>query len=198
MKIGQPPLPDSLTADVASSGFLGAGEGESLRRLPEANLMIAILEDAVGVCVRHLGKPTGRRPADYRKSVDWLLSRDGRWVYSFQNICEVLGLPVDRTRAAILKLLSEARESTRPRPSLRIPPGGRQRVRPRRSRDAARPREPDDVQAGSGRSSRARREASPGSSTTSGRVSIARSTAREREPEKKEKGGSRRTGRRRK
>lgn len=68
---------------------------------PERRLMLAILEDAVDV-IRRYGR--FRDPAAVkltRDARDWMTSTERHWPFSFENICDAVGLDADavRTRA---------------------------------------------------------------------------------------------------
>ena len=59
---------------------------------PEAELMRAILEDAL-LCFQKGLVPQGRRVQRLaREAEEWLFSDDARWPFSFVSICAVLGL----------------------------------------------------------------------------------------------------------
>jgi hypothetical protein len=68
--------------------------------LPEMRLMVAVLQDAVD-CIRKrsAADPTGRTARD---AAAWMSSRDTDWPFSFERICEALGLDADRVRAVLL------------------------------------------------------------------------------------------------
>jgi hypothetical protein len=66
---------------------------------PERRLLIAILADAVDCYQKNLSASTGRRRRLCREAEDWILSDDQSWVFSFRNICDVLGVDVDALRA---------------------------------------------------------------------------------------------------
>jgi hypothetical protein len=101
----------------------------------ERALMRAVLEDAI-LCI---GGPTGasRSKAELaREARAWVASEDRLWPYSFENICDVLGLAADTLRRRLLvdvdpTLLSTVRAGRRrgnPRP---LPPRRRTTTAPR-------------------------------------------------------------------
>jgi hypothetical protein len=51
---------------------------------PEKALMLAVLEDAI-TCIQK-----GKRW--FRETVDWIVTDDDDWLFSFNNICETLCL----------------------------------------------------------------------------------------------------------
>lgn len=55
-------------------------------------LMLGILRDAVELFFKATD-PTSRIPARHRREVlAWFSSRDRRWIFSFERICDALGL----------------------------------------------------------------------------------------------------------
>lgn len=84
------------------------------RALPSQNLMLAVLEDAVGE-YRRLGRGSGRRATRlFGELTTWFESDDRAWTFSFQNICHTLGLEAGPIRA-------ELRTWPRPQPKRRRP-----------------------------------------------------------------------------
>src|SRR5262249_49222915 len=57
---------------------------------PERRLMLAILEDAVMVCLKNAGTTDPGRQAVLLEAEEWIADRDPTWLYSFENICAVL------------------------------------------------------------------------------------------------------------
>src|SRR5213594_3849810 len=73
---------------------------------PERMLMLAILEDAL-TCFRSDVGTTDRQSWEAEK---WMLEKDGNWLYSFENICEVLGLSPRWIRQRLLRWKEEKLE----------------------------------------------------------------------------------------
>ncbi len=59
---------------------------------PERKLMLAILEDAVACFQNYMTAPEWKKRAAFREAEEWILEEDSHWIFSFGNICEVLGL----------------------------------------------------------------------------------------------------------
>lgn len=69
---------------------------------PERQLMVAVLEDAVR-CVRAYGDATDRHGRElFLSDMRWMLSDDRSSFFSFENICETLGLDAGHVREATL------------------------------------------------------------------------------------------------
>ncbi len=58
----------------------------------ERRLMIAVLEDAVSVYRKQAGVLEGRNRETFLEAEEWIEDQDRSWLFSFQNICDVLGL----------------------------------------------------------------------------------------------------------
>ena len=70
---------------------------------PEEELRYAVLEDAMNV-IAEISPMTGKRQrGQTRRDIDWLLSDNERWPFSFLNICEVLNINPTRIRKAVEK-----------------------------------------------------------------------------------------------
>ena len=74
----------------------------------ERRLMIAVLEDAVDV-YRKLAGATGRAPQQlFHDAEEWIESDDRAWIFSFQNICEVLGIEAEYLRRGLHSIKRQA------------------------------------------------------------------------------------------
>ena len=67
----------------------------------EKRLLLAMLEDAVHCFQTYLlaRKPHERRL--FQEAEDWIDSRDSQWFFSFENICEIIGIHPGRLRDAL-------------------------------------------------------------------------------------------------
>jgi len=67
----------------------------------EKRLLLAMLEDAVHCFQTYLlaRKPHERRL--FQEAEEWIDSRDSQWFFSFENICEILGIHPGRLRDAL-------------------------------------------------------------------------------------------------
>jgi hypothetical protein len=73
--------------------------------------MYAVLEDAF-LCLQKTGEltPLVRRQA--REAVQWFLSDESRWVFSFLPICDVLGLDPEYMRKKLKDWYPAALDTT--------------------------------------------------------------------------------------
>lgn len=69
---------------------------------PEKRLMLAILQDGVACFQNRLSARDGRGGALFREAEEWILEEDGDWIYSFENICEVLGFSPRYVRQGLI------------------------------------------------------------------------------------------------
>ena len=69
---------------------------------PEKRLMLAILKDAVSTFQTDLFAANVKSSRRFEQAKDWISETDGDWVFSFQNICEYLGLNPAYVRNGLL------------------------------------------------------------------------------------------------
>jgi hypothetical protein len=67
----------------------------------EGRLMLAILQDAVDCYQRHALTRNPRHREDFEEAKAWITSSDSDWVFSFENICNVLGIDPDYIRSGL-------------------------------------------------------------------------------------------------
>ena len=87
--------------DPADIGFIEAVYKKTLRE-GEERLMLAVLENAVEYFQKYVlaRKPSGKQL--FREAEEWFLDKDGEALYSFENICETLGLHPDPIRKGLM------------------------------------------------------------------------------------------------
>ena len=67
----------------------------------ERRLMIAVLEDAVDVYRKQAAARDGRGRQLFLDAEEWIEDPDRTWLFSFQNICDVLDLDADYLRRGL-------------------------------------------------------------------------------------------------
>ena len=67
----------------------------------ERRLMIAVLEDAVDVYRKQAGASDPRGEQLFREAEAWIEDTDRSWLFSFQNICDVLDIDSDYLRRGL-------------------------------------------------------------------------------------------------
>ncbi|MFQ5477315.1 MAG: hypothetical protein ACE5E4_01730 [Candidatus Binatia bacterium] len=78
------------------------GEEKALEWTPERSLMLAILEDAIACYRRTLKRPRQNPEILARQSEYWIRLDDWNAPFSFNNVCDSLGLDPEGTRRRIL------------------------------------------------------------------------------------------------
>lgn len=86
----------------------------------EGRLMLAILQDAVDCYQRHALARNPRHRAEFEEAKAWIASNDSDWVFSFENICNVLGIDPDYVRTGLERRAPRSRR--RARPAARVTP----------------------------------------------------------------------------
>jgi hypothetical protein len=72
---------------------------------PERLLMLAVLEDAVW-CLQNHAACASRKPRKlFEEALQWILLDDDDWLFSFNNVCEVVGLNPRCLRRGLLRLV---------------------------------------------------------------------------------------------
>ena len=67
----------------------------------ERRLMIAVLEDAVDVYRKQLGATDARGQQLFREAEEWIENPDRTWLFSFENICDVLDIDAEYVRRGL-------------------------------------------------------------------------------------------------
>ncbi|MGH7825275.1 MAG: hypothetical protein ACREQ7_08885 [Candidatus Binatia bacterium] len=84
------------------SQFYGTG-GLSRQLEGEKRLMIAILKDAVECLDKYRGTRSGSGRSQYQNALEWVQDTGTDWLFSFINICDLLGFDPDYLREVLLK-----------------------------------------------------------------------------------------------
>ena len=70
---------------------------------PEKRLMLAVLEDAIACFQKYLLARDGRGRAMFREAEEWMLEEESDWLFSFENICEILGFSPQYLRQGLIR-----------------------------------------------------------------------------------------------
>jgi hypothetical protein len=70
---------------------------------PEKRLILAILEDAINSFQNNLTAQSGKGKKLFDEAEEWILEQDGYWLFSFESVCEVLGLNPGYVRQGLLR-----------------------------------------------------------------------------------------------
>ena len=96
------------------SQFYGTG-GLSRKLEGEKRLMIAILKDAVECLDKYRGARNSAGRSHYENAVEWVQDNGTDWLFSFTNICDLLGFDPDYLRSQLLKRENGSAKSDRGR-----------------------------------------------------------------------------------
>lgn len=70
---------------------------------PEKTLMLAMLQDAVICFQDHIGAHDKKKRALFLDAEEWILDKDRRYFYSFENVCESLGFAPSYLRQGLMR-----------------------------------------------------------------------------------------------
>lgn len=83
-------------------------------REPERRLMVAILEDAVSCLSADQRRCNLKQRKQYEEAKAWVTSDDeSEWIFSFKNICEVLGMNPSYLRRGLIRPVTGSRTHSR-------------------------------------------------------------------------------------
>ncbi|HKY09583.1 MAG TPA: hypothetical protein VJQ55_15135 [Candidatus Binatia bacterium] len=84
------------------SQFYGS-TGLSRKLEGEKRLMIAVLKDAVECLDKYRGARSPIGQGQYLSAIEWVEDTDTEWLFSFTNICDLLGFDPEYLREVLLK-----------------------------------------------------------------------------------------------
>jgi len=67
----------------------------------ERRLMLAVLEDAIDCFQKYAHTNDLRGRQLFLESYDWIMSQDKRWLFSFENICQIVDMNPDYIRQGL-------------------------------------------------------------------------------------------------
>jgi len=70
---------------------------------PEKKLMLAILEDAIACFQKYVSARDGKGKLLFQETEEWVLDQGGDWLFSFANVCDILGFDPDYLRRGLLQ-----------------------------------------------------------------------------------------------
>jgi hypothetical protein len=96
------------------SQFYGSG-GLSRQLEGEKRLMIAVLKDAVECLDKYRGACSSSARCNYENAIEWIQDTGTDWLFSFTNICDLLGFDPEYLREVLLKRENKYNKPARPR-----------------------------------------------------------------------------------
>jgi hypothetical protein len=94
--------PDTLLPDQFMDTFRRKSHLE-----PEKKLMLAVLEDAIACYQKYVLARDGKGRALFQETEEWILEKQGDWLFSFANVCDTLGFDPDYLREGLLQWKAE-------------------------------------------------------------------------------------------
>ncbi len=85
-------LPDQLQQGFRRDSYLSG----------EKALMLAVLEDGIRCFQEHLTNPRSNPRLLSKQAEEWIRAVDYEWPFSFNNVCETLGIDPDALREKLL------------------------------------------------------------------------------------------------
>jgi hypothetical protein len=90
-------------ADILIQSQYAATYQRRFQQEPEKVLMLALLEDAIICFQDYLGTDCKRKMALFQDAEAWILDDDTSYIFSFVNICDVLGFDPSYLREGLLR-----------------------------------------------------------------------------------------------
>lgn len=92
---------NSLSAFAVEGDYLERQRRKSVRER-ELGLMLAILEDAVNCYIKYASARDRRGRRQFQEAEEWIFQSGSDWLFSFENICEILGIDPEYLRQGLL------------------------------------------------------------------------------------------------
>jgi hypothetical protein len=99
-----------VLVDPTDSGILESLSTKSIRE-GEQRLMLAVLEDAIEYFQEYVLATDKKGKQLFQEAEEWILEKNNEWIFSFENICEVLGLNPNYIRQGLLRWKEAKRKS---------------------------------------------------------------------------------------
>ena len=96
------------------SQFYGSA-GLSRQLEGEKRLMVAVLKDAVECLEKYRDSKSSLGQCQYVSAIEWIEDTDTDWLFSFTNICDLLGFDPQYLREVLLKRENRYIKPERPR-----------------------------------------------------------------------------------
>lgn len=80
----------------------------------ERRLMLAVLEDAIDCFQKYAHTSDLRGRQLFLESYEWIMSQDKRWLFSFENICQIVDMNPDYIRQGLSRWRSQNAKSDLP------------------------------------------------------------------------------------
>ena len=78
---------------------------------PEKKLLLAVLEDAIACFQKYLFAKDGKGKILFLEAEEWILDGDTDWLFSFANVCDLLGFEPNYLRDGLIRWKAQKLES---------------------------------------------------------------------------------------
>lgn len=124
---------ESVVSLFQPDSLLPAQYFETFRRKaplePEKRLMLAVFENAIACFQKYLFARDSKGRSLFREAEEWITEEGSNWLFSFENICEVLGFSPKYVRRGLSEW-KERKLAGRPRAKVyRLTPRGERKRR---------------------------------------------------------------------
>lgn len=89
------------TAVLSELVVLPPAAAEYCETQPECRLLWAVLQEGIETYMKYAIAADRRGRRLFREAEEWILRDDPVWLYSFMNICHILGLEPDYIRSGL-------------------------------------------------------------------------------------------------
>ncbi len=67
----------------------------------EKRLILSVLEDGIECFMKYVDAPTGKGQRLFRDAEEWINLHDKQWIFSFDNVCDMLDINPDYMRRGL-------------------------------------------------------------------------------------------------
>ncbi len=89
--------------DILSSSQFFATYERKFHLDPERTLLLAVLQDAVVCFQENLFATSKKKQAIFMEAEEWIVKEDKSYLYSFENVCELLGFEPEYLRRGLIR-----------------------------------------------------------------------------------------------
>ena len=98
---------DNLASLFEPDTLLSAQYFDTLRRKallePERRLVLAILDDAIACYRDNMFSRSAKKKRLFDEAEEWIVTPQADWIFSFDHVCEALGLNPEYIRRGLLR-----------------------------------------------------------------------------------------------
>jgi hypothetical protein len=100
-------MKEGILGHLGSDGVLPQQFFDTFRRSqrlePEKALLLAILEDAIHGYQKYVWARDAADKERFQEAESWIMRSGDDWIFSFENVCELLGLDPEYLRRGLLE-----------------------------------------------------------------------------------------------